>query len=77
MTRTLISETRNAIELPPDHDPRLATGGSTRRRLLAQIGPAQRAALVLERYPALRGLPSCDWERLKLRTVFSILYGAS
>jgi hypothetical protein len=77
MTRTLTSETRNVIELSPDHDPRLASGASTRRRLLAQIGPAQRAALVLERYPELRGLPNCDWERLKLRTVFSILYGAS
>jgi hypothetical protein len=77
MIRALPRETPPAIELPHDRDPRLARGATMRRRLLGEISAAQRAKLVLERYPELHGLPNCDWQRLKLRTVFSILYGAS
>ena len=55
------------IEIPPEHDPRLVDGPGTQRQRLAQLSPVQRAALVLERYPELRGLPSCDWQRLSLR----------
>lgn len=77
MIGTLPRETPPTIELPRDRDPRLASGATTRRRLLGEISAEQRAKLVLEQYPELEGLPNCDWERLKLRTVFSILYGAS
>ena len=32
---------------------------------------------MLERYPELRALPSCDWRRLSVRASFSVLFGAS
>ena len=77
MIRTLHRETPPTIELPHDRDPRLASGATPRRRLLGETSAAQRAKLVLERYPELLGLPNCDCQRLKLHTVFSILHGAS
>src|SRR5712691_6632772 len=73
--RPLPTDTTTAI--PPDYDPRLVDGPGTQRQRLAQLGPAQRAALVLERYPELRSLPNCDWERLSVQTTFSILFGES
>ncbi len=63
------------IEIPPEHDPRLVDGPGTQRKRLAQLNSAQRAALVLERYPELRTLPDCDWQRLSLRASFSVLFG--
>ena len=33
---------------------------------LQHLPPRQRAALVLERYPELQALPSCDWRRLSV-----------
>jgi len=63
------------IEIPPEHDPRLVDGPGTQRKRLAQLNSAQRAALVLERYPELRALPDCDWQRLSLRASFSVLFG--
>jgi len=65
------------LEIPSERDPRLAAGTHTQQRRLAQLRPAQRAALVLERYPQLRALPNCDWRRLSVRATFSILYGES
>ena len=32
---------------------------------------------MLDRYPDLHLLPSCDWERLSVTTVFRLLYGAA
>ena len=69
--------TDTATEIPVEHDPRLVHGARTRRQRLAQLSPAQRAALVLERYPELRAFPSCDWRRLSVRASFSVLFGAS
>ncbi len=69
--------TDTAIEIPVEHDPRLVDGARTQRWRLAQLSPAQRAALVLERYPVLRALPSCDWRRLSVQASFSVLFGAS
>jgi hypothetical protein len=65
------------IEIPPKHDPRLVDGTATQRQRLAQLNPAQRSALVLERYPELGVLPSCDWRRLSVRSSFSVLFGES
>ena len=65
------------VEIPSEHDPRLVDGRGTQRKRLAQLTSAQRAALVLERYPELRALPNCDWQRLSLRAAFSILFGES
>jgi hypothetical protein len=52
------------IEIPAKHDPRLVDGTATQRQRLAQLDPAQRSALLLDRYPELRVLPSCDWRRM-------------
>jgi len=71
------SPTINPIEIPPKYDPRLVNGARTQRQRLAQLSPAQRAALVLERYPDLRALPSCDWLRLSVQASFSVLFGES
>jgi hypothetical protein len=71
------SPTINPIEIPPEHDPRLVDGARTRRQRLAQLSPVERAALVLERYPELRALPSCDWQRLSVQASFSVLFGES
>src|SRR5438128_462008 len=49
----------------------------TQRQRLAQLSPALRAVLVLERYPELRALPNCDWQRLSARASFSVLFGES
>jgi hypothetical protein len=73
--RPLLTDTQ--LEILPERDPRLATGTRTQQRRLAQLSPAQRAALVLERYPQLRALPKCDWQRLSVHATFSILYGES
>jgi hypothetical protein len=53
------------------------SGGVARRRHLAGISAADRAAELLERYPDLRLLPGCDWERLDVTIVFCLLYGAA
>src|SRR6266702_2978454 len=71
------SPTINPIEIPPEHDPRLVDGARTQRQRLAKLSPAQRAVLVLERYPELHALPSCDWHRLSVRASFSVLFGES
>jgi hypothetical protein len=73
--RPLPTDTK--LEILPERDPRLATGTRTQQQRLAQLSPAQRAALVLERYPQLRALPNCDWQRLSVQATFSILYGES
>ena len=65
------------IEIAPEHDPRLVDGIATRRQRLAQLSPVQRSALLLERYPELGLLPSCDWLRLSVRSAFSVLFGES
>ena len=48
----------SSIEIPPDLDPFLVDGGRIQRQRLVQLSSAQRAALVLERYPELRTLPA-------------------
>jgi hypothetical protein len=73
--RPLPTDTK--LEILPERDPRLATGKHRQRQRLAQLSPDQRAALVLERYPQLRALPNCDWQRLSVHATFSILYGES
>jgi hypothetical protein len=73
--RPLPTDTK--LEILPERDPRLATGKHRQRQRLAHLSPDQRAALVLERYPQLRALPNCDWQRLSVRATFSILYGES
>ena len=65
------------LEIPSDRDPRLATGRRTQQQRLVQLSPAERAALVLERYPELDTLPNCNWHQLSARSCFSILFGAS
>ena len=67
----------NPIKIPIEHDPRRVDGRATQRQRLAELSPAQRAALVLERYPELRALPNCDWRRLSVRAAYSILVGES
>ncbi len=47
------------------------------RRRLAAATAADRAAELLDRYPDLRLLPGCDWERLGVTTVCCLLYGAA
>ena len=69
--------TDTTTEIPPEYDPRLVDGPGTQRQRLAQLSSGQRAALVLERYPQLRALPNCDWQRLSVGATFSILYGES
>jgi hypothetical protein len=66
-----------AIEIPVELDPRLVEGARAQHWRLAQLRPAQRAALVLERYPELCALPNCDWQRLSVHTAFSVLFGES
>jgi hypothetical protein len=67
----------NTAEIPPVYDPRLIDTAGKQRRRLAQLSSAQRAALVLERYPELRALPNCDWRLLSVGSVFGILFGAT
>ena len=50
---------------------------TAQRRHLAALHPSDRAAALLERYPDLRLLPGCDWERLSVGTVFGLLFGAA
>src|SRR6266702_6238971 len=71
------SPTINPIEIPPEQDPRLVDGARTQRQRRVQLSPVERAALVLERYPELRALPSCDWRRLSVQASFSVLFGES
>ena len=66
-----------AIEIPPEYDPRQIDGPHKQRQRLGQLSSTQRAALVLERYPELRALPNCNWERLSAWAVFGILFVAS
>ena len=47
------------------------------RRRLAVATADDRVAELLERYPDLRLLPGCDWERLGVTTVYCLLYGAA
>jgi hypothetical protein len=74
-TRPLLTDT--TLEIPSERDPRLATGAGKQQQRLAHLNAAQRAALVFERYPQLRALPNCDWQRLSARSCFSILFGES
>jgi hypothetical protein len=69
--------TDTTLEIPSERDPRLAAKGRTQRQRLAQLSPAQRAALLFERYPALYALPNCDWHQLSARAYFGILFGES
>src|SRR5713226_234791 len=74
---TATTPATSSIEIPPDLDPFLVDGGRIQRRRLAQLSSAQRAALVLERYPELRALPNCDWQRLSVGSLFGILFRAT
>ena len=74
---TATTPATSSTEIPPDLDPRLVDGTGRQRQRLAQLSPAQRAVLVLERYPELGALPNCDWQRLSVRASFSVLYGES
>jgi hypothetical protein len=65
------------LEIPAEADPRLAKWSRVQARRLARLSPAQRAALVLERYPELRALPNCDWQRLSAAATFTVLFGVS
>jgi hypothetical protein len=75
MTATTLAT--SSIEIPPDLNPFLVDGGRTRRQRLVQLSSSQRAALVLARYPELRALPSCDWQRLSLQASYRVLFGES
>ena len=75
MIQTLPRPTEPTIAIPPEYDPRLVESAGKRRQRLGQLSSPQRAALVLDRYPELHGLPDCDWERLSAKTTFSILFG--
>src|SRR5215469_10674902 len=66
-----------SAQIPRELDPRFVSGSGTQQRRLAELSPAQRASLVLERYPELRGLPAIDWQRLGVRMTFSLLFGES
>jgi hypothetical protein len=72
-----LAQVESIGEIPPEGDPRQVDGAATRRRRLTQLSPAQRAILVLERYPELRVLPNIDWQRLSARASFRILFGES
>src|SRR5437870_7609997 len=74
---TATTPATRSIEIPPDLDPFLGDGGRIQRQRLVQLSSSQRAALVLERYPELRALPSCDWRRLSVQASFSVLFGES
>src|SRR6266581_2836482 len=76
MTATTTPAT-SAIDIPPDLDPFLVDGGRMQRQRLVELSASQRAALVLERYPELRTLPSCDWQRLSLQASYRVLFGES
>jgi hypothetical protein len=77
MTEARLLTTDAALKIPPEHDPRLVDGSHKQRQRHAQLSPVQRAALVLERYPELRALPNCDWQRLSVQASFRILFGES
>jgi hypothetical protein len=55
--RMITGSPDTAIEIPVELDTCLVNGAHTRHQRLAQLSPAQRAALVLERYRELRALP--------------------
>ncbi len=74
---TAIPPATSSIEIPPDLNPFLVDGGRMQRQRLVQLSSSQRAALVLERYPELRALPSCDWQRLSLQASYRVLFGES
>ncbi len=74
---TATTPATGCIEIPPELDPFLVDGRRLQRQRLVQLSSAQRAALVLERYPELRTLPSCDWQRLSLQASYRVLFGAS
>jgi len=73
--QTLPRQAASAIEIPTELDPRLVDSAGRQRQRLGKLSPAQRAVLILDRYPELRGLPDCDWEQLSAKTSFSILFG--
>jgi hypothetical protein len=77
VTPTLLTPEESATVLPPELDPRLARYGKGQVKRLRQLSGGQRAALVLERYPDLRGMPLVDWERLSTWATYSVLYGAA
>jgi hypothetical protein len=64
-------------DIPSVADPRVAKWSTVQARRLARLSPAQRAALVLERYPELRALPNSDWQRLSAAATFTVLFGVS
>jgi len=74
---TATTPARSSIEIPPDLDPFLVDGRRIQRQRLVQLSSSQRAALVLDRYPELRALPSCDWQRLSLPASYRVLFGES
>jgi hypothetical protein len=74
---TATTPATSSIEIPPDLNPFLVDGGRRQRQRLVQLSSSQRAALVLERYPELRALPSCDWQRLSLQASYRVLFGES
>jgi hypothetical protein len=73
--QTLPRQATSAIEIPTELDPRLVDSAGRQRLRLGKLSPAQRAVLIFDRYPELRGLPDCDWEQLSAKTSFGILFG--
>ena len=77
MTTTVALPVVRAELITPSLDPRVVGGRRQQRDRLAQLSPSQRAHLLLERYPELRSLPRCDWERVSVHVSFSLLFGES
>ena len=75
MIQTSLRRADGATEIPSVHDSHLVDGSGAQRLRFAQLSPAQRAGLVLQRYPELGTLPNCDWERLSARAAFGVLFG--
>src|SRR5258708_25286794 len=74
MTTTLQRDGPSARSTSNGLRPTRAT--AAHRRNLAALSPGDRAGALLDRYPDLHLLPGCDWERLGVPTVFSLLFGA-
>ncbi len=77
MVQTLPRLPALGAEIPLHLDPRLVNSRALRLRRLAQLTPAQRSALILERNPVLTAFPRLEWERLSITSAFAVLYGAS
>jgi hypothetical protein len=74
---TATTPATNSSELPSDLNPFLLDGRRMQRQRLVQLSALQRAGLVLKRYPELRALPNCDWQRLSLQASYRVLCGQS